>query len=1209
MHGGVKVYRGAASAARTYVEADRSRVDDYYLAEGNGLACRFSASPADGMRDLGALDGDGYEQWVAGRDPVTGLARGRLRQDGNAVRFAEITVNGPKTWSLAAALVPEVAAAYDAAQDRAAEQIVAWVAEHATTRVGPRGRQVQVPVERIEAVTVRHYTSRAGDPHRHLHLQVNARVFAGPHGQSKWRGLHTVGFRDSIEALNGIGHAAVMCDPEFRGALAAAGFTLDPATGEVAELAPYVGAFSERAAQIGRNIDRYEAQWRADNPGQEPGPVVRRSWDRRAWKDARPDKIVPTDGAEMVAHWNQQLRDLGYRDPSPQPGLPIVVGAPRVGGFDRGAAVETILVRLGARRSAWNPADIRGEAEKTIAAAGLVVDAGVRIELAEDLTARAIEACVPLLEQPGVPEHVRSLTSRHVLRGEADIVTRLASRAHVPLAPAVPSAGQAERLDDLQATAVAALAGQAGLVVIEGAAGAGKTTCLAATKAVLSEQGRRILVVTPTLKAAQVAAREVGTAGSVAWLIHQHGFRWDEDGRWTRHDLAGPVPEAVLGRGDLLLVDEAGMLDQDTARALLTVADEMGARVALVGDRHQLPAVGRGGVLDLAAHWVQPHAHVDLDVAHRFADPEYAAISLALRTGSPTYTVPEDATDARSGGPHGERAGEVWDALWRRGQIRVYASDAERTQALAQLAADAIQTGNQRPIGVLIMADTQEQTGALNGAIRDRLLAAGHLDDTHTVLTKTGERIGVGDRVATRRNDRDLGVTNRDTWTITAIGADGVEGSLTLRGRHAIDLRTVPASYAREHVELAYATTVYGAQGETTSTGHLMLGEHTSAASAYVAMTRGRDNNVAHLVAEDTEDARRQWEEVFGRDRADLGPAAAAEQAAEDVERYGTQKPARPLDEVLTDLWAAWTWQADLHEQHQRLAGERDTLQQVAAIQARYTPDRERLHRDEVDARRRWLQARQQVQELDAALTSDTADLQTRIWGAWHQELAQARRAAEAVREGAGRLGRHRRQVRDAGAELTAFAARWRPVMPDLAIDPAELATQVMWLHGRRIEDPINTVVARTVADAHPDADQIRETGRDAHAAYERTERSRIHLDEAMYAEQRPYGLAAHTRDPSGRLAAIEDQLAGVQGDLRTTTARVDVLQREPSIRALPRAGVNAERERWTADRTARQQAASLAAEEHRQRQEKTLRIEPPPPSPSTPDNGRGIGR
>ena len=182
MHGGVKVYRGAACAARAYVEADRSRVDDYYLAEGSGLARRFGASPGEGVRDLGMLDGDGYEQWVAGHDPETGQARGRLRKDGNAVRFVEITVNGPKTWSLAAALHPEVAAAYEAAQDRAAEQIIGWVAEHATTRVGPRGRQVQVPVEKLEAAVVRHYTSRAGDPHRHLHLQVNARVFAKGRG-------------------------------------------------------------------------------------------------------------------------------------------------------------------------------------------------------------------------------------------------------------------------------------------------------------------------------------------------------------------------------------------------------------------------------------------------------------------------------------------------------------------------------------------------------------------------------------------------------------------------------------------------------------------------------------------------------------------------------------------------------------------------------------------------------------------------------------------------------------------------------------------------------------------------------------------------------------------------------------------------------------------------------------------------------------------
>ena len=237
------------------------------------------------------MDGETYERWVAGFDVETGLAKGRLRDDEHAVRFVEVTVNGPKTWSLAAALHPEIADAYDAAQDRAAQEVIGWLAEHSTTRVGPRGRQVQIPVEEIEAAMVRHYTSRAGDPHRHLHLQINARVRAA----GSWRGLHTVGVRDSLDAINGIGHAVVMTDPGFRAALAAHGYHLDLETAEIVELAGYAGSFSARARQIEQNIDRYEAEWRTEHRDQEPGPRLRQAWDRRAWADARPDKVVPGD--------------------------------------------------------------------------------------------------------------------------------------------------------------------------------------------------------------------------------------------------------------------------------------------------------------------------------------------------------------------------------------------------------------------------------------------------------------------------------------------------------------------------------------------------------------------------------------------------------------------------------------------------------------------------------------------------------------------------------------------------------------------------------------------------------------------------------------------------------------------------------------------------------------------------------------------------
>src|SRR3954463_8003632 len=387
MHGGMKVYAGPPAAARQYLEADRGRADDYYLAEGTGIARRFTAT-AGRVEERPPLTGETYEAWVAGRDPDTRAPRGRLRTDDRAVRFVEVVVNGPKSWSLAAAVHPDIAAACDAAQDRAAAEIIGWLAGHATTRVGPRGGQVQVPVEVLEAVTVRHYTSRAGDPHRHLHLQINARVFAA----GKWRGLHTVAVRDFLAAINGIGHAAVACDPQFRAVLAAHGYTLD-ATGEIQELAAYVGPFSARAAQIGRKLDRYERDWRIGHPGESPGPALRRAWDARAWADGRPDKVTPRSGADLTARWWAELAALGYRDPDASVELrPTPVGA-----LDRDRAADRMLTRLAAGRSSWNPADLRGEAERLIAAEGIVAETAVRGELAEDLTARALAGCVPLL--------------------------------------------------------------------------------------------------------------------------------------------------------------------------------------------------------------------------------------------------------------------------------------------------------------------------------------------------------------------------------------------------------------------------------------------------------------------------------------------------------------------------------------------------------------------------------------------------------------------------------------------------------------------------------------------------------------------------------------------------------------------------------------------------------------------------------------------
>jgi exodeoxyribonuclease V alpha subunit len=301
------------------------------------------------------------------------------------------------------------------------------------------------------------------------------------------------------------------------------------------------------------------------------------------------------------------------------------------------------------------------------------------------------------------------------------------------------------------------------------------------------------------------------------------------------------------------------------------------------------------------------------------------------------------------------------------------------------------------------MADTHEQVAALNDAIRHRLVGAGRVDDTGVVTTTDGQRLGVGDMVATRCNDRDLGVANRDTWTITGVGDDG---SLTITGTASASSRlatkTLPTAYVVKPVELAYATTVYGAQGETTHTGHLVLGEHTTGSASYVGMTRGRHDNIAHLVADDLQQARALWEAAFRRDPADLGPAHAAREAAKDVERYG---PLRPLAPALQQLRRAWTTEADLHGTIGRTQERRDAVAAegapaadwLAQIDAELTALTDQLH-----AARRQVSAGLREPaikglppaRLDAERTRwslDREERQAALLAAWHKSQMGAR--------------------------------------------------------------------------------------------------------------------------------------------------------------------------------------------------------------------------
>ena len=883
MKGGVILFRGSGAAACRYLESDRSRADDYYLEGGTALAA-FTVTDGSGeVLAACALDPERYAGWVDWIDPLTGSSMGKPRLPGEegsgkrgSPRFAEMVVNTPKSLSIAAALHPEVSEALDRAQADAVDEIRRFLGLHSVTRVGPRGRQEVVPVERLQTVAVVHKTSRAGDPHRHVHFQIGTRVWAA----GRWRGLDTAALFKQQGAIRALGTAVLAAHPGLAQVLDRHGLTLDPVTGEVVELVPFNTVMSKRAAQVEKNLTDLDAEWAQAHPGQEPGPVVTSRMVAAAWAKDRPQKRPTT-----LAHedgWRQELDDAGYDSElfsSPRVGSHRVAPVP-VSSEDLQVLTlaSRALDRCAGQTSTWTRHTVAEHVTRILTEYGVRAEPAQLRDLVELATDLAVGDCLSVLP-PGTarPDHVAHLSSLEVVAAETrlrDLLTDLVAATADTEIPDVTTLAAERRLDPGldpgQARAAAAVASTRPLVVVEGAAGAGKTTMLSVAINGAAAQGRATRIVTPTKKAADVAARELGVpAESVAKLLHAHGWRWNADGVWTRLAVGEPDPDtgglyggalvwARLAHGERVVVDEAGMLDHDSAVALLTVAGEAGATVALVGDRAQLPPVGRGGVLDMAAELTASSGRTvfDMDSVHRFIDPTYADLTLQLRAGrDPAH---------------------LFDQLHALEHVRVHRSTDDAHEAIAAATTAAIRAAIGATGTVATTVATNDDARALNDRVRTQRVARGEVDDTTTASGNDGLPIGVGDVITTRKNDSTLGVANRQTWTVRSIGDDGtvwaVDGSS--RSKHPRSV-ALPDSYVSEHVHLAYAATAYGVQGVTTTTAHTLLSEALDASGVYVGMTRGRDANVLHIVAEDLDEAREQFIDALHRDRADRGLQAA----------------------------------------------------------------------------------------------------------------------------------------------------------------------------------------------------------------------------------------------------------------------------------------------------------------------------------------------
>ena len=273
----------------------------------------------------------------------------------------------------------------------------------------------------------------------------------------------------------------------------------------------------------------------------------------------------------------------------------------------------------------------------------------------------------------------------------------------------------------------------------------------------------------------------------------------------------------------------------------------------------------------------------------------------------------------------GDDPGAVFDALHAGGHIAVHGSEVERRDALADhLAATRLDGGRT----AIVVVDTRDHAATLNSAIRDRLVAAGAVDDRRVAVTRDGQRLGAGDVIVTRRNDHDLGVANREAWTVTRVHRDG---RLTVddaeRGR-----RELPADYVRE----TRRARLRGHRLRRARRHH-----HRGASRADRDHHRGRrlrgdDPRPCSLTPRTWSPPTSMTPGSSGSPRsAGTGPTSDPPPPAKPppAPRPATARHA-PLSEVLADLRSAWTDQLTAHRHLERLEERLEHVQAQAAWEA-----------------------------------------------------------------------------------------------------------------------------------------------------------------------------------------------------------------------------------------------------------------------------------
>lgn len=876
----------AASLSSAGQAASYYAKDNYYAADAAADASQWSGQGAAELGLSGNVNLIDFAAVLEGKLPDGSVLR--PGQGGKHRPGMDLTFSAPKSLSLLAYIGGDERLL--AANEAAARATIAWAEKNlAETRMqNRRGEMVTVKTGNLVAALFSHDTNRNQDPQAHVHAVI-ANATRGPDG--KWRALLNDRLWQNNTVLGSIYHAYLRTAVERlgyaveltgkHGQFEITGIDRETVMKFSSRREEILDAFATLTHQNDKTRDAVTLKTRVRKEKVKDRDALRAEWQQRAGPDAgRLREIV---GAARG-------RAEGARDVWAV--ITGIAGSAREG---LARAVALIAERVGTQeRDPLMPKSTLGITADEIAAARAIASAvrslsereaafdGNRIlktalDLGLPITVDQVERGITRLIRAG--RLVRGTSRPEMLTTPGAITTEqklleFARNGRGGVSPVIADAqvagqrlqeaareGQGFALNPGQESAGRLiLASPDRVVAVQGVAGAGKSSALAAVASVARADGRIVLGLGPQNTLVRMLERDTGIASmTIDRFIRSH--KWLLGERVSEDRLA---MARGMFRGSIILVDESSMMANDKALLLARLAERLDVgRLAFVGDKRQLGAVDSGkpfellqaaGIdtakmnvnlrarapeLKIAAAAANDHRPADALAALRpfTADAPGQGVKLAVAQWLSRSPDQRDATmllasgrairDALNAGiqaglrdegtlsAHSAKLTVLTKVVTTREEERYLHS--YRPELIVELQRDLPSQGIAAGRYVVAGVDTTKGVVTLKDErgqdhkFRPSKLATNREDNTVRISERKELRLHEGDTIRWTDTDRDRGLINADQAKVLNISAQGVTVETSTKMVVALPARDPML----ERLDLGYALNAHMAQGMT----------------------------------------------------------------------------------------------------------------------------------------------------------------------------------------------------------------------------------------------------------------------------------------------------------------------------------------------------------------------------------------------------------